>query len=128
MFDEDGRVLLRVEGFRCQAVPRAGAAMSGDPIAEWFYRYEWRETESHTFQGLKPDQTGEWIVVSDDTRFGDDVAACLVAQGIQCLQVRHGIAFPRPHVAEGNFPFPHVGKGSFPRPHVVKGGWGDLKE
>jgi len=93
ILDGDGRVLLEVEGFRAQGLPKADSAREADPAGKWLYSYEWEEAEPHTSLEAPASSEGEWMIVSDDTRFGDDVEACLTAQGIACFQVRHGPAF-----------------------------------
>jgi acyl transferase domain-containing protein/NAD(P)-dependent dehydrogenase (short-subunit alcohol dehydrogenase family)/acyl carrier protein len=94
LFDDAGRPLARIDGFRCQAVPRANTAQGGDPLDRWFYRYEWQNTPvRESGIGADGDDNGKWIIVADDTRFADDLAACLDAQGTPFLKVRHGAGF-----------------------------------
>lgn len=93
LFDDQGRTLARVEGFRCQAVPRAAADRQGDPMSRWFYRYEWREAPPADSADAAQVESGEWIIVSGDDRFGDDVAARFKLRDIDYLQVRQGAGF-----------------------------------
>ncbi len=93
IMDDDGVVLMQVENFRAQGLPKADSAAQGDPAGNWLYSYEWQEAEPHTSLEPISQVAGEWMIVSDDTRFGDDVEACLTAQGIACFQVRHGPTF-----------------------------------
>lgn len=92
IFNAAGSLLVRVEGFRCQAVPRAGAERRGDRLSRWFYRYEWQPAPVHRLPDTAP-PPGAWIIVSDDTRFGDDVVACLNVAGIKHVRVYHGAVF-----------------------------------
>lgn len=94
IYDEDGDLLLRVEGFRCQSIPRARSSGAQDRIERWLYRSEWCATEPVSFQAPGMD-AGAWIIVSGESQLSDGIASRLARRGVPCFQVWPGSAFER---------------------------------
>ncbi|MBI1357398.1 MAG: SDR family NAD(P)-dependent oxidoreductase [Acidobacteria bacterium] len=77
LLDEQGRVLLRAEGFRVQSLE---APSSGrDEIDDWLYTIGWRPTALETAQA--PAEKGVWLIVPDSDGLAQAVKAALEARG-----------------------------------------------
>jgi hypothetical protein len=95
LLDDSGRTVAQIEGFCAQALPQTAGPFPGDAIDEWLYTYEWRPAPPRAAVDARENLRGDWMIVSDDTRFGDDVEVSLTAQGVSCFQVRHGSVFTK---------------------------------
>ncbi len=75
--DQDGSVLAKIEGFRCQAVPRAEQA-NANPLENAFYAYEWHATDPAPIQAAIAEH---WLLVAEASDLATDITKALVAQG-----------------------------------------------
>ncbi|MBI1357399.1 MAG: SDR family NAD(P)-dependent oxidoreductase [Acidobacteria bacterium] len=81
VFDEQGRPVVTVEGFRARRVSRA--ALGGSRRAEsWLYQLEWREQQTAQSPSGAP---GRWLILPDAAGFGAALAAELEAAGASCV-------------------------------------------
>lgn len=99
LFDDDGNVLIAVEGFRVQSLssaqPTPSSALRPD---EWLYQLEWRPAQTVQDAGEEADaaNAGGWLIFADQGGIGEKLAALLAARGQACILVFPGEAYSAP--------------------------------
>ncbi len=79
LFDGDGRLVGRIEGFECRRVQRASLERGARPDAtRWLYERVWEAAPAAAEPSSNP-QT--WLLLSDRTGVGDALAGALERRG-----------------------------------------------
>jgi len=95
LFDESGRLLVEVTGFRLKSIEHALGQPSSQSIDDWFYQLEWQK-EAREERAARPEPAkGAWLICADDGGTGESFAAQLAARGEECLLVFAGARFER---------------------------------
>jgi acyl transferase domain-containing protein/acyl carrier protein len=79
--EEDGTVVAEIDGFRVEAIGRAG---SRDRFADWLYELGW-EPRPLVPPAVSREQPGRWLVHSEGTSLGEALAGALRAAGHACV-------------------------------------------
>jgi myxalamid-type polyketide synthase MxaB len=82
--DTGGQTILRIDGFEMR--PASRDAFLVQQIDEWLYSLEWQPQPLADKRTL-PDGPEGWLIISDGTDVGEEVAALLAEQGQQCVLV-----------------------------------------
>src|SRR5579875_936295 len=99
--DDDGNVLIAIEGFRVRTLGDGQSAPSSTVRPDvWLYQLEWRPAQAVRDAGeaveASPDggrSTGSWLIFADHDGVGERLAAVLEARGQSCILVFPGEAF-----------------------------------
>jgi len=100
ILDDAGRVLVKAEGFRVQAVRRMNSLRS-DGVENWLYETKWvgkpagRSVLSRAVAENKKAKTGTWLLFGDRSGVAESLAAALRKQGGHPLLVFSGKKFQR---------------------------------
>ncbi|NUQ61200.1 MAG: SDR family NAD(P)-dependent oxidoreductase [Pirellulales bacterium] len=86
LLDDDGRVLVELEGVRVQRVGRAQGQDRRGEIQSWFYEVQWQPQAPP--EAAAAATLGDWLILADRGGAGDRLAESLRAQGLRCVIVR----------------------------------------
>ena len=89
VYDDEGRLLMSIEGFRSRALEVAAGA---EALRNQFYELTWREVEPGTRVGHQA-APGTWLLLADETGVAASLAARLEGLGHTVFQVRPGSGF-----------------------------------
>jgi acyl transferase domain-containing protein/aryl carrier-like protein len=84
LLDEDGNVLIEIQGFRLQALEAARSSAS-EALTDWLYEFEWRPDQPEDRVGepifSTPEVPGNWMIFADNGGVGGKLAELLAARG-----------------------------------------------
>ena len=93
LIDADGRPLAALEGLRLKQVQRTALeGLTKQDTDAWLYELAWRSRPRRTTAGTAS-APGSWLILSDDHRIGNGLAALLRRQGQRCFVVTAGETF-----------------------------------
>ncbi|RKZ70474.1 MAG: hypothetical protein DRR19_33350, partial [Candidatus Parabeggiatoa sp. nov. 1] len=89
--DDEGNVLVEVNGLRCQALT-AAKVEELEYLEPWFYKVLWEQTQPVDM--AKTEKTGSWLLFMDQGGIGEKLAEQLLAHDVgTVIQVRPGSQF-----------------------------------
>ncbi|MGE0127974.1 MAG: type I polyketide synthase [Blastocatellales bacterium] len=98
LFDEDGNVLMEIQGFHLQALEAARADASAD-LNDWLYECEWRPVQPEDRVGemvsSTPETPGNWLIFADSGGVGRRLAELLAARGQNPILISTGKTYRR---------------------------------
>ncbi len=98
LFDEEGNVLIEIQGFRCQALEGARADISKD-LDDWFYEFEWQSVNSEARIGEAlssfHETHGSWLIFADSGGVGQKLAELLESFGQRPILISPGKDYHR---------------------------------
>lgn len=96
ILDEAGRLLISVDGYRCQAMSSSGAEK--DSADDWCYEFQWKPTAAANDRSVKEERRenpAAWLLFADRSGLGRAVAELLVARGDCAVTVFSGPIYRR---------------------------------
>jgi acyl transferase domain-containing protein/acyl carrier protein len=96
LLDDEGRVLVEVQGVRCVRLERAPEQEAERRVGDWFYEVEWAPAPlSHQASLEDENASGRWLILSDRAGVGTKLKDLLEARGGSCLVVTPGEGFEK---------------------------------
>jgi acyl transferase domain-containing protein/NADPH:quinone reductase-like Zn-dependent oxidoreductase/NAD(P)-dependent dehydrogenase (short-subunit alcohol dehydrogenase family)/acyl carrier protein len=96
ILDDEGRVLVEVQGVRCVRLERASGQEAERRIGDWFYEVEWQPTPLPNQESLEAESaSGRWLILSDSAGVGTKLKDLLEARGGSCVIVTAGEGFEK---------------------------------
>ena len=99
LLDEEGRRLIFVEGFQCQAVASVGGPEDED---DWCHDFRWQPDPSDRAAGVTPGPSSPvtWILLADRAGLGARIAERLTARGDAAILAFAGESYLRRSATE----------------------------
>jgi len=98
LLDEDGNVLVEIQGFRCQALKGVQTDAS-ENVDDWLYAFQWQSLQQEAQVGdivsSPPVTHASWLIFADSGGVGQQLAGLLTSHGQRPLLVSPGAAFCR---------------------------------
>lgn len=97
LFDQDGSLLVDIEGFRAQSL-NSGRSVAADKLDEWLYEMQWQpQARPAESQAKEPhaDRRGLWIIFADQSGVGPTLASYLHEREEATILVSAGDAYQR---------------------------------
>lgn len=88
LFDEDGCLLVEIQGLTCQAIAQDKAS-SGDLFDQWLYEFSWQPAPVIEWP-VNVTNTSDWLIFSNHREFDGELVEALRARGIHCTIVSCG--------------------------------------
>lgn len=100
ILNEAGRLLITVEGFRCQAVPSAHG--ENGQTDDWCHEFQWHPDPSEYATLARPDprHPTTWLILADRGGFGRSLAERLTARGDTAVLAFSAESYARQTAAE----------------------------
>jgi acyl transferase domain-containing protein/aryl carrier-like protein len=104
LLDEDGNVLIEIQGFRLQALEAARPTAS-EALTDWLYEFEWRPDQPEERIGelisSTPETPGNWMIFADSGGVGRKLAGLLAARGQKPILITAAKSYRR--ISENRF-------------------------
>ncbi len=98
LFDEHGVIVAELEGFTWKRASQKALLniiqkQLQENIPDWFYQVQWQQKpfqSKTTFEKNQNSELSHWLIFTDSTGVGQDLARCLQRQGHDCTLVYRG--------------------------------------
>jgi acyl transferase domain-containing protein len=101
VYDAEGRLVLEILGFRVRALDAATGTVASAVVDRWLYGMTWQPAPSAETEVGVTASDATWVVLKDQSGFGNELASRLRAAGACVWEVDHAATFAR--VAEQRF-------------------------
>ncbi|MFQ5794227.1 MAG: type I polyketide synthase [Candidatus Bipolaricaulia bacterium] len=101
LFDEDGRVIVEVEGLRFQRLDDVDTDGKGkqrtapQDLNDWLYEIQWHPLACPELEVQPTSSPGSWLIFANSGDRGEELAALLTARGERPVLVYPGEAYER---------------------------------
>lgn len=101
LFDEEGTVLVEVQGFRVQSLEQISVTPP-QQLDKWLYETLWVPmVGKEDGESLMTDEVGNWLIFADNGGYGAKVASLLEERGQTCVLIFPGETYAR--LAPGHY-------------------------
>ncbi len=102
LFDENGTVLVEVQGFRVQSLDKVKAPFSSAQQADaWLYEPRWRSMPRSPKEEIPEETAGRWLIFADSKYVAAQLTTQLEMHNQKCVLVTPGQAFGRSEDGDG---------------------------
>ena len=102
LFDENGTVLVEVQGFRVQSLDKVKAPFSSAQQADaWLYEPRWRSMPRSPKEEIPEETAGRWLIFADSKYVAAQLTTQLEMHNQKCVLVTPGQALDDPKMATG---------------------------
>ena len=89
LFQPDGTLVAELKGLQCKYTNlQTLQRISQEKLNEWLYQIEWMSLEKLTPAKSDPQQTGSWLIFTDQGETGKKLGAAMQAQGQRVVFIR----------------------------------------